>query len=206
VRVTILTNSSATTDLGVINMAARYAMKAFFDHYERQRDPERGAVVRYFEYLPQGDRSDGRSDRSLHSKVTVLGPDLLIGSANADVRSYMMDSNNGIYVRGAPQLVAAYTAWVESLLADATLTVERTRSFNDASLAQLLEEDRSMFEALLVDLLPDPATRARIPQAPLLDALEDVQRELYDLAVAILRGGPDSNAAAARFDSYSMLL
>ena len=52
---------------------------------------------------------------SLHSKVNILGDDVLIGSANADIRSYFMDSNNGFFFRGAKDFVGKYGAWLRGL-------------------------------------------------------------------------------------------
>ncbi|MBK7962875.1 MAG: phosphatidylserine/phosphatidylglycerophosphate/cardiolipin synthase family protein [Bdellovibrionales bacterium] len=51
-------------------------------------------------------------NKSLHTKISVLGDDIIIGSANADVRSYFMDTNNAVMIRNAPNLVADYLAFL----------------------------------------------------------------------------------------------
>ena len=90
VKITVLTNSPGTTDLNVINIVAHQSMSAFGEYYKERRDPIRGAEIRYFEYRKQGDKQ--RSSVSLHSKVEVFRPDVFVGSANADGRSYLMDT------------------------------------------------------------------------------------------------------------------
>ncbi len=127
VTITVLTNSVDTTDLNVVNIAARHQIKAFAEFAQTQRDQERGARFEYFEYrAPQGAKG---SRVSLHSKVLIAGSNMFVGSANADVRSYMMDTNNGLLIRNAPQLVATYSRWVQSLLDDAALTTEMGNYF-----------------------------------------------------------------------------
>ena len=102
VHVQVVTNSPETTDLNVINLAARYSAKALLTYYQKYRAPERAATFSYYEYKSP-EKGSGRADRSLHSKVMVFGPDMFIGSANTDLRSYMMDSNNGVYIQNAPE-------------------------------------------------------------------------------------------------------
>jgi phosphatidylserine/phosphatidylglycerophosphate/cardiolipin synthase-like enzyme len=53
---------------------------------------------------------DGPVQASLHSKVWIIGDDLIVGSANADVRSYMMDANNAVMIRHAPDMLASLNA------------------------------------------------------------------------------------------------
>jgi phosphatidylserine/phosphatidylglycerophosphate/cardiolipin synthase-like enzyme len=50
--------------------------------------------------------------------VSVFGEDIVIGSANADMRSFMMDSNNAMLVRNAPDLYKNYLAFVDIILAN----------------------------------------------------------------------------------------
>ncbi len=132
VKVTFLTNSFATTDLNVINIAARYQMralmqravqaKAYAEQFERTngRRYERPPTLEYFEYNPF---SEG-SGLSLHTKISLIDQDMTIGSANADVRSYYMDTNNGIFIRGAKELNYSYTKFIDGLINDRSQTTE----------------------------------------------------------------------------------
>ncbi len=109
VTVSVITNSIKTTDLNVINPIAKMGLHALAGIYKMQRDSEKGATFKLYEY--NDIKSEGGSV-SLHSKVWVLGDDIVIGSANADVRSFMMDTNNAMFIRNAPALVNEYTAYL----------------------------------------------------------------------------------------------
>jgi cardiolipin synthase C len=118
VQIDIITNSFATTDLNVLNVFARYQLRSLFQYYHNGSgnvDPSRKASLKYSEYVPHTPNADGSTPKSLHSKVSVFGPDIVIGSANADVRSYFMDTNNAIYIRNAPKLVSKYIAFIDKL-------------------------------------------------------------------------------------------
>ncbi|MEE8526892.1 MAG: phospholipase D-like domain-containing protein, partial [Thermoanaerobaculia bacterium] len=94
VTVQVLTNSAATSNFKFINLIAHHGVKAFSEFYQKH-DSAKRATFEFYEYRehPQVEKF------CLHSKVTVLGEDIIIGSANADVRSYLMDSNNGMLIR-----------------------------------------------------------------------------------------------------------
>jgi phosphatidylserine/phosphatidylglycerophosphate/cardiolipin synthase-like enzyme len=153
VRVTFLTNSFETTDLNYINVVARYEMLAFFRMYENRRAEfgefayNRGAKFEYYEYL----KSPIAEGLSLHTKLSVLGDDMIVGSANADVRTYYMDTNNGVFIRGAPGLVREYTEWIDSLLRDSTVTKDLTDLYSKGQLTRaiLYKQDEALFEALM---------------------------------------------------------
>lgn len=159
VRVTFLTNSFETTDLNYINIYARYEMMAFFDVYSGLKSrslnsQQRSAKFEYFEYLPirdTGSQVTKDSTISLHSKVSVFGDDMLVGSANFDVRSFYMDTNNGVYLRNVPDTVKNYLTWVDQMLADPT----RVRNLTPDHMAgkitfqRLEQEDTVMFKALI---------------------------------------------------------
>ncbi len=144
VEVTILTNSLATTNLTPVNLLGRRSIQAFARYARAHRDPRRGARFRFFEY-----RRPAGVNRSLHSKVTVLGPDLMVGSANTDLRSYLMDANNALFIRRAPRLRAQYLAFVDGLLADPERTVERTGHYLALTPEQLDREDRRVLDAMV---------------------------------------------------------
>jgi PLD-like domain len=114
VTVAILTNSYETTDLFPVNAVASTQFKAMFDinAEEIRKGNKRSAQFRLLEYKKQ---SQG-DDRSLHSKVSLIGNDIMIGSANLDMRSYAMDTNNGVYITGASDLAADYRRFIDSLI------------------------------------------------------------------------------------------
>lgn len=56
---------------------------------------------------------------SLHSKVFLLDNyGVLIGSANGDLRSYFMDTNNGVLIHGADEFTHNFIKWLDSLKAE----------------------------------------------------------------------------------------
>lgn len=178
VTITVLTNSIDTTDLNVVNIFARHTAKAFAEYYDKAADPKRGAVLAYYEYqvVP------GAAKRSLHTKVSVLGGDMIVGSANADIRSYMMDSNNAIFIRNAPDLVGRYTRFIDSLLNDGTRVNNVTNYFLVTDRSQILAEDRETFRHELVE-------KYGVDQqldAAQIDRLEGKLIELLDAAYGLV--------------------
>lgn len=175
VRLTILTNSLETTDLNVINLLGRYQMTAFYNLYsrrvelfgsqiykdDRSQDPRfnagsksngRAAQVDYYELKSMSDDAHV----SLHAKVMILGAnDAMITSANGDIRSYYMDTNNGLYLRNVPDFVREYTAWLDSMIKDRSKTSSRIKEFTaggvtvDETLRRLHAEDRALIDAFL---------------------------------------------------------
>lgn len=103
--VKILTNSIESTDLNVVNLLANQALVAFFNFYNSdQKDSKKSAEFRYYEMrsLPE------EGVVSLHSKVSLIGDTIIVGSANADLRSYLMDTNNAVVIRGSESLAKKY--------------------------------------------------------------------------------------------------
>jgi putative cardiolipin synthase len=160
VRLTFLTNSFQTTDLNVINVFARYQMIQLFKHYGSMVAYEKsfnegwkGAPYKrwfptldYFEY----NASSVGNGISLHTKLSLLGDDMIIGSANADARSYYMDTNNGVFIRNAKELNRDYTAFIDDIITDkakssdwtykyAAYTPEMVQAENKFILAQMLK-------------------------------------------------------------------
>jgi putative cardiolipin synthase len=196
VTVTVLTNSVETTDLNFVNLLARHSIKAFAEHAAAKKDPARSAHFEYFEYRQQ---DAGKARSSLHTKVSVFGDTIVIGSANADVRSYMMDSNNGLFFRGAPQFMAAYLGYIDRVTHDPALTTNQTRYFATVPRAQILEEDRQVFRAILAKFRVERWLDADQRQSAEEDVVK-VLDEAYELTKAILAGGADLRAKEAEFD------
>ncbi len=190
VTVKVLTNSFETTDLNVVNLLARHWLKAFLEYYDSRTAPQRRARFEYHEYLPL----EGKAKRSLHTKASLLGDDLQVGSANADVRSYYMDSNNVMRLRSAPQLLTEYAAFVDKLLSDPARTRDITGASRALTREQMLAQDKLAFAAILakynVDKRLDPQQIATL-EAVFLRLLDDA----YGLTRQIL-ANPDSPAAA----------
>jgi phosphatidylserine/phosphatidylglycerophosphate/cardiolipin synthase-like enzyme len=203
VELTVLTNSPATTDLRIINFGARYPIKAVADRMAGDDKPQRAASIHYLEYLPTGDEQ-GQSDVSLHSKVSVLGPDLIIGSANADVRSFMMDTNNAVFIGNAPVLQTRYLEWLDGIIGDRARTAELTGKMREVSLEQMLQEDRATLQVLLERKLSDQ-TDGEIPAGPVLDELENILENIYELSVKGLASGPGTAGAKERYNSLLKL-
>jgi phosphatidylserine/phosphatidylglycerophosphate/cardiolipin synthase-like enzyme len=201
---TVLTNSPGTTDLAIINFGARYPVKAVADYRVDAGRPDRAAGIRYFEYRPKGGAA-GKSEVSLHSKVSVLGSDLIIGSANADVRSFMMDTNNGVFIGNAPGMRRRYLAWLDEILADPEAAVELTGQMAKLTLEQMLETDRENAQAFLARKLAD-RFEGEPPLGPALDELESVLASIYGLSVKGLRGGLGASEAWERYDRLLKLM
>lgn len=158
VKVTLTTNSPGSSDLGIISKLARLQYAHLL-----------GLGVRVLEVQTQ---------ESLHSKVSVIGDNLIVGSGNADPRSQFLDTNNGVVIGKAavrdgtktyPSMAAAYLAWVTDLLdrlkrtqrADAKGTLAR-----DITLAVLGEE------------------AAEAASAPVDPKLAELQKKLNELVTA----------------------
>ena len=194
VNVSIITNSIQTTDLNIVNILSRHSMKAFYDYYSDNRHPSKGANIHYYEYVAATDDVN----LSLHTKVEVFGDDLFVGSANADVRSYMMDSNNGLFIRKAPNLVNSYVGWTKELI----------NSGRVAPVDQyFISTDRD--EILKEDLLAVDASLAKYKAERWLDEedvtglklrLVELLNQAYSLSVDIVSKASDSSQAQAQFN------
>ncbi len=188
VTVTVLTNSEQTTDLVPVNLMARHALKAFAEFAAQRHNPATGARFEYREYLPVG--GAGQATQSLHSKVSVLGEDLMVGSANADLRSYLMDSNNAIFIRRAPGLLAHYQRLIDGLLADSRRTVDRSRYFSETPHGEILADDRRTLNAIL-DKYRAERWLNPVQEQALIDSVLALLDRVYVLTHAILAGDRD---------------
>ncbi len=192
VKVTFLSNSFDTTDLNIINVFAKYQMKAFFDIYEQRkkafgREADRkSASFEYYEYLKPANASASQV-KSLHTKLTVIGDSVLVGSANADVRSFYMDANNGLFIHGATEFASTYTAWIDSILAKKNLTKNVSSDFRQ-SLSRLNRADSMFMDALRARF----KSMQKIPAsqyATLKKTQQEMGNELYEATMAMLHDG-----------------
>lgn len=152
VRVTLLTNSFATTDLNVINVFARYQMNQLFSRYaglqeyvKKNKERRFFPTLEYFEYNAEGTGLGV----SLHTKLSVLGDDMIIGSANADTRSYAMDTNNAVFIRNAHDLNRDYLAYIDSLINDSKRTKDVSNDYAFMQNTQLRAENNMILGAMI---------------------------------------------------------
>jgi phosphatidylserine/phosphatidylglycerophosphate/cardiolipin synthase-like enzyme len=201
VDVTIVTNSRESTDLQITNLFARHVAFAFSDHIRAMRDPEKSASFRYFEIQ----LSSGPIKHSLHSKVWVLGDDLIVGSANADVRSYMMDANNAMLIRNAPRMMQQYTVNIDRMLADPKYVTNLTEYYLETPRARVIDEDlqsfRNFVQGLGLDkkLGPEQMAEAESRFVALLDLI-------YNLTRDGLKGSLSTREAQDRFNRIFKLI
>jgi hypothetical protein len=205
VQVRIVTNSPETTDLNIINLAARYSTKALLTYYQRYRAPERAATFSYYEYKSP-EQGSGRADRSLHSKVMVFGPDMFIGSANADVRSYMMDSNNGLYIQNAPELVSSYKTWVNDLINDPQQITNKTGYLAETTIEQMLAEDTAMITALLKRVAGGGKLEKKVSLEDLAERLARILETIYTLTTNLLEESKPDEEAQREFNALFKVL
>lgn len=190
VTLTMLTNSLATTDLSVVNLLAVWQMKALADHLRETAPGSSAAHLRYYEYLAQTDQR-----LSLHSKVMVFGDDVFIGSANADVRSLMMDSNNGVFIRNAPVFAGGYRQWLREILAAPGRVADRTADLGSERDTLLAAMDAHL-DQLLARYAGERLSAEQ--QAKLRADVRVAAQRVYDLSRGILRGERD---AAEQFNA-----
>lgn len=205
VRITVLTNSFETTDLGVVNLLAQQSLKAFQEYYANQRHKEKSPLIDYYEYLTETKESCVREKdkpaehASLHTKVSIFGDDIIVGSANGDVRSYMMDSNNAMIIRNAPRLASQYRAYIDDLLKNTTKLQNRTAFFASKSHDQMVQDDLTEMECsiqkynLRKHLKPEDITAGQHDIVELLN-------EAYNLSRDILAGGWKGKAAEEKYN------
>ena len=192
VHVTLLTNSFATTDLNVINIFARYQMIQLFKDYARLQAEEKKLFedpyisarlaksrggdttqrvlprLDYFEY----NASHVGTGISLHTKLSLLGDDMIIGSANADTRSYYMDTNNGVFIRNAYDLNKNYAKFINDIITDKSKSTEWTQKFAAYTDEMIKAENKF----ILAQMLKRWDKKGRINDAKKKEILETIDR------------------------------
>lgn len=150
VHITFLTNSFETTDLNVVNVFARYQLSQIFKHYQSLTMAANG----YRSWVPKMDYYEYKAATagagvSLHTKTSLFGNDIMIGSANADVRSYAMDTNNAVFIRGAKDLTREYGAFVDRIIADNKRTQPMGEIFANMTGDQIKLENQYILGAMI---------------------------------------------------------
>ncbi len=194
VTVQVLTNSYDTNNFKVINPLAHVGLKAFSEFYHQQGDPERRAEFDFYEY-----REKPGVNFTLHSKVSLLGDDVIVGSANIDARSYLMDANNGILLRGAPRLRDSYTEFLDQQLESPEVVENLDGYLRSSSLETIKAEKLQQLSDYVVSLKGDESLSPE-QQAQLDKLFSVVLDQVYKLTQAVLNG--DEQA----IDDYNRLL
>jgi putative cardiolipin synthase len=110
VRVTVLTNALAATDVPAVHSG-----------YSRYRRALIAAGVELYEMKPTGDGRDerhrfGESQASLHAKTLAIdGEQIVVGSMNLDPRSDLLNTEMGVVI-DSPVLAAKVAEWRDQQL------------------------------------------------------------------------------------------
>jgi len=208
VQVQVLTNSLATTDLNVVNLVSKHSLKAFADYYKRvkTKNPNVGATVEYYEYDKISDNEG--PNRSLHTKVSVLGDNcMIVGSANADLRSYMMDANNGFLFcidwkrareSNTIPVIDTYKSFVENLM-KTRATKTDIMTYADTSREELLASDHDALRAIAAKYRAERWLDEE-QMASLLAYFDSMVANAYELSAKAIAEG-EASKAAEKFNS-----
>jgi phosphatidylserine/phosphatidylglycerophosphate/cardiolipin synthase-like enzyme len=197
----IITNSRETTDLEIVNTFGRHIAFAFSDHLRSIRDAEQGASFRYYEMQP----GDGPVQASLHSKVWIIGDDVVVGSANADVRSYMMDANNAVMIRNAPAMLGKFLSMIDEVLADPARARNLSAYYQSTTRARIVDEDRRTFRAL-VDSIDAEGRLSDAQKEEAERRFIGILDQIYLLTIDGLKGNLNSVEQQARFNRIFKLI
>lgn len=189
VTVKVMTNSPDTTDLKVVNSLGIFGIKALLDYMSSSQSSEACqsgscADFKYYEYEKvQADR--GSDERSLHAKVNIFGSDtIMVGSANADPRSFMMDTNNGVLIEGSPSLVRSYSEWLEGKIQNGQI-VEKTDLIKNIEVEHILAATRSEMSSELARYgVNNRLSETQAEQ--LLDYAMKIYEGAYELSLVIV--------------------
>ena len=203
VQIQVLTNSLFTTDLNVVNLVSRHSLKAFADYYKKVKadNPTEGATVDYYEY--EAIAGDAGPNRSLHTKVSVLGDScMIVASANADVRSYMMDSNNGFLFcvdrekakanRTTP-VIDTYKKFVNNLI-ETRATKTDVIEYANRNREELLAYDHEVIKAMAAKYRAERWLDAE-QMEKIIAYIDSLLDSAHELSVQSISEGVDSEAA-----------
>ena len=190
VTVKLYTNSILSTDLIPINLIGRRMLFSMnqhnkdmksdkFQYFEYNVDTLSNIVAHKYSYA--GD-PEGRlkSYFSLHTKVMIFGNDIYIGSANTDFRSYLMDTNNGVFIKNAPELVARYKAFLKELATNKIVAPAKDFYQYDSRSALIAHEKATM-----------PTLMERLALKNDTIPLSDAQQKQIDALLMILNKSSD---------------
>ncbi len=186
VTLNIITNSVATTDLVPVNILASHSMKAFADFYMEHFDEQRSATIKYFEYQKTENEA-----LSLHSKVTLFEDALVIGSANLDVRSYFMDTNNALAIEEDDELIRQYQQHLKARVNNANLLKLKNVELSSATMETMIANDRQLLQASL-EKYSVQNKLSETQHQNLIQKMEELTTAAYQLTKKLLES--DSNS------------
>ncbi|RXJ73981.1 hypothetical protein CS022_06830 [Veronia nyctiphanis] len=195
VELIMITNSMETTDLNLVNLFANHQLKALGEYQQAQTN-KNGIRLRYLEHQFTVDAS---SHLSLHSKVMILGDDMFIGSANADVRSLMMDTNNGLFISRSPASTADYQKWLQGLINKGHIAPPKVNVINESRESLLLRD--MAFLDTMISKYQVQQWLSRQQSQQLKNKFRTLLDETYILSRDIISKGGDADAAAKRFNA-----
>jgi len=176
-------------------------------------------TLEYFEY----NKSAMGDGISLHTKLTLLGNDMIVGSANLDVRSYFMDTNNAIFIRNAYDLNREYTQYIDRLTSDPKTTISKTNYFSTLSDDRIQAENREILKISLarwdkkgrindkrqnwiLEEFTELGKRISGDTQTLLDFRRIIDNAQYEDPHAVSETEKELNETANRFDDFFKLL
>ena len=194
VTVQVLTNSVETTNFGIISLLAHHGLKAFAEFYQQESDPEKRARFEFYEYR----KKPKVPHFTLHSKVSILGDHIIIGSANADARSYLMDSNNGLLITGAGAFRERLLETLDRQISDPEILTDLGEYLRSTSRKDMREEHLRVFRGLVDAQLGGRLTEDQ--KSDLEGLFVRILDGVHDLTEAVLRGDEEA------IDRYNRLL
>ncbi len=112
-KVRVFTNSEMSSNHGIVNVVANAMYAAMLNIAEKIRVQRGDAELGLSMYLYQ-------TRETLHTKIGLMGNYMIVGSTNADPRSKLMDTQNGVIIAPGPDgknpVADQYRAWLDGML------------------------------------------------------------------------------------------
>lgn len=170
VDIAIVTNSTEISSPKYADVFSRFQVQSLLQF---QKLHSKNARLRFYEQ----NNAEGDEEFAAQSNFAVLGDDILLGSADASVRSYAVDTHGSIYLKNALQTARAYLDYVDRQIKDGAIT-DQTEYYESASKDDLVEESQTILQALL-QKSPEPKGQ-----------IEELGEKLQTSALAFLEFKP----------------
>lgn len=211
VKITFLTNSFNTSDLNVINILARYQMSMLFKYQQALVDKKSNKrwfpQIELYEYYS---KTMG-SEYSLHTKLALFDTNFIIGSANLDVRSYYMDTNNAIMINNAPDLSSKYISFIEDLMADPSKTTRQnemllsyytdSKDKHSQSDINIEDENRLILQGIINYFAEKRNAKLRAAGQPEKDGFSFITPERFDSILKVV----NTMGTHVSYNTYKLL-
>lgn len=188
VKVSILTNSKETTDLGFVNMMAKFGLVQFFNYYKQMKN-SKSATFDFYEYRPLS--NDPSKSMSLHSKVFLIGKDVFVGSANFDPRSLMMDTNNGLYFKNVPTFAQQYIEYFGRLIKEPGLVENKNAMYASQSIDTVIEEELQATKQLLQKFVGEKVSPEI--EVKVLEQVRKIFKKISDDTLMVIQQGKEDD-------------